>query len=97
MRIDSLLARYGGEEFVALVPVDDLPGARRVAERLRHAVETIAWFDRLRLPQGVTVSIGVAMVDPGESLDSALQRADEALYRAKHEGRNQCQVALSRA
>lgn len=97
VRDDSLLARYGGEEFVAVVPVDDLPGARRVAERLRHAVESVAWIDRLRLPQGVTVSIGVALVDPGETLDSALQRADEALYRAKRDGRNQCQVALGRA
>ncbi|HEY6353357.1 MAG TPA: hypothetical protein VIY30_02610 [Burkholderiaceae bacterium] len=39
----------------------------------------------------------MAMIDRGESLDAALRRADEALYRAKRDGRNQCQVALARA
>jgi diguanylate cyclase (GGDEF)-like protein len=97
MRVDTLLARYGGEEFVAVVPVEDLPTARRVAERLRHAVESAPWRDELRLNSGVTVSVGVAMVGPAEPLDTALQRADEAMYRAKRDGRNQCQVALARA
>ena len=96
-RVDTLLARYGGEEFVAVVPVEDLPSARRVAERLRHAVESAPWREELQLPECVTVSVGVAMVGRGESLDQALTRADEALYRAKREGRNQCQVALARA
>jgi len=96
-RVDTLLARYGGEEFVAVVPVEDLPSARRVAERLRHAVESAPWRQELRLPDPVTVSVGVAIVAAGESLDAALTRADEALYRAKREGRNQCQVALARA
>ncbi|HSW23426.1 MAG TPA: GGDEF domain-containing protein, partial [Burkholderiaceae bacterium] len=96
-RVDTLLARYGGEEFVAVVPVQDLPTARRVAERLRHAVESAPWHDDLHLSAGVTVSVGVAMIDAVESLDAALQRADEALYRAKRDGRNQCQVALARA
>jgi diguanylate cyclase (GGDEF)-like protein len=97
LRVDALLARYGGEEFVAIAPVDDLLAARRVAERLRHAVETADWRDHLRLDTVVTVSVGVAMVRPAEPLDAALQRADEALYRAKREGRNQCQVGLEMA
>jgi diguanylate cyclase (GGDEF)-like protein len=96
-RVDTLLARYGGEEFVAVVPVEDLPTARRVAERLRHAVESAPWHDELRLAADVTVSVGVAMIGPVETLDAALQRADEALYRDKRDGRNQCQVALARA
>jgi diguanylate cyclase (GGDEF)-like protein len=96
-RVDTLLARYGGEEFVAVVPVENLPTARRVAERLRYAVESAPWYDELRLAEGITVSVGVAMVDRGESLDAALRRADEALYRAKRDGRNQCQVAMARA
>ena len=96
-RVDTLLARYGGEEFVVVVPVEGLPSARRVAERLRAAVETAPWRDELRLTEGVTASVGVAIVGPDESLDAALTRADEALYRAKREGRNQCQVALARA
>jgi len=96
-RVDTLLARYGGEEFVAVVPVEDLPTARRVAERLRHAVESAPWRDELRLTADVTVSVGVAIAGPAETLDATLQRADEALYRAKRDGRNQCQVALARA
>jgi diguanylate cyclase (GGDEF)-like protein len=97
LRVDALLARYGGEEFVAVVPVDDLPAARRVAERLRVAVESADWVERLGLRSGVTVSVGVALAQPSEPLDAALQRADEALYRAKREGRNQCQVGLEMA
>jgi diguanylate cyclase (GGDEF)-like protein len=97
MRVDTLLARYGGEEFVAIVPVEDLPTARRVAERLRHAVETASWATEVRLNGGVTVSVGVAMASHTETLDAALKRADEALYRAKRDGRNQCQVGLEMA
>jgi len=41
------------------------------------------------------VSVGVALVGPGETLDAALKRADEALYRAKPDGRNQCQIGLA--
>jgi len=96
-RVDTLLSRYGGEEFVVVVPVDDLPAARRVAERLRRAIESVAWRAELGLDTGVTVSVGVAIVGATECLDTALKRADEALYRAKHDGRNQCQVALEMA
>ena len=60
-------------------------------------MESAPWRDELRLTEGVTVSVGVAIVGPAESLDAALTRADEALYRAKREGRNRCQVALARA
>ncbi len=95
LRPDALLARYGGEEFVAVVPVDSLPTARRVAERLREAIASLDWRGLLSLPGGVTVSVGVSMLGRGEELDAGMKRADEALYRAKHEGRNQCQVSLA--
>jgi diguanylate cyclase (GGDEF)-like protein len=96
-RADGLLSRYGGEEFVALLPVDGLPTARRIAERMRSAIADTDWSRAAKLPTGVTVSIGVSMVGPGEPLDAALGRADEALYRAKRGGRNQCQVGLMAA
>lgn len=96
-RADGLMARYGGEEFVALLPVDGLPTARRIAERMRSAIADTDWQRAAKLPTGVTVSIGVSMVGPGEPLDAALGRADEALYRAKRGGRNQCQVGLMAA
>ena len=94
LRADALLARYGGEEFVALVPVEDLRTARSVAERLRGVVADTPWADLVQVDIGVTVSAGVTLLAAGESLDDALQRADEALYRAKRDGRNQVQVGL---
>lgn len=95
MRPDTLLARYGGEEFVAVIPVDDLPSARRVAERLRLAVAEADWQGSLKLVGKVTVSVGVAIAGPTETFDAVLKRADEALYRAKRDGRDQCQASLA--
>jgi diguanylate cyclase (GGDEF)-like protein len=97
VRHDALLARYGGEEFVALVPVDDLIAARRVAERLRLAIENADWSPAVRLDKGITVSVGVALVGTGQTLDEALQRADVALYAAKNDGRNRVRVGLMAA
>ena len=97
LRPNSLLARYGGEEFVALVPVEDLRTARLVAERLRMAVAAAPWGQLAQLAEAVTTSIGATLMAPGESLDDAVQRADEALYRAKREGRNTVQVGLAAA
>jgi two-component system cell cycle response regulator len=86
--VDSV-ARYGGEEFVILLPVTQLEGALVFAERIR---ERIAEHDFAESgdPLVATVSIGVASVAPGEEIDTEgfIARADEALYRAKHEGRN---------
>jgi diguanylate cyclase (GGDEF)-like protein len=95
LRTDALLARYGGEEFVVLVPVPDLRGARLVAERLRQAVASSPWRAVDGRPMDVTLSVGVALIGPREALDAALRRTDEALYRAKGEGRNQVQVAMA--
>jgi diguanylate cyclase (GGDEF)-like protein len=92
LRPDALLARYGGEEFVAIVPVGDLGLACQVAERLRLVLAQSPWEELMPGLQTVTASVGVTVLETGESLDQALSRADEALYRAKHAGRNQVQV-----
>ncbi len=97
LRTDALLARFGGEEFVVLVPVGDLRAARLVAERLREAVATTPWRAVDGRPMGVTLSVGVTLIGPREPFDTALRRTDEALYRAKGEGRNQVQVAMEAA
>ena len=97
LRPDSLLARYGGEEFVALVPVEDLRAARLVAERMRSIIANAAWSAVTQASITVTTSVGVTLVSGSETLDEAMKRADEALYRAKGEGRNQVQVALNAA
>jgi diguanylate cyclase (GGDEF)-like protein/PAS domain S-box-containing protein len=88
LRGSDVPARYGGEEFVILLTDTALEGALSVTERLRERVgrtEVHAGRDRVAR---FTISAGVAELTAGESLDSLLARADEALYRAKAEGRN---------
>ena len=96
LRSDSVVTRYGGEEFAVLLPVSSLEEARAVAERLRKAFEAdVVEFEDAQI--GVTVSMGLAMMAPEETLDEALARADAALYRAKNGGRNRVDVALAAA
>jgi two-component system cell cycle response regulator len=86
----DLACRYGGEEFVIVMPETDMAVATIVAERLRRRVAT----ERFAIQQGtasidVTISIGIASLDAaGESAAGILKRADQALYRAKRDGRN---------
>lgn len=84
LRSTDSLTRWGGEEFVVLCPNTTLSTARLLAERLR---ENIA---KVNFPEAgkVTISVGLAECQQGESWDEWFKRADEALYRAKHEGRN---------
>ena len=89
LRAVDLGARYGGEEFVVLMPDAPLSEALAGAERLRAVIAETPFG----LPGGtgvlnVTVSIGVAEIRPSDDVDTVLRRADEALYRAKAEGRN---------
>ena len=87
-RDTDVLARFGGEEFVVLLPDIDLPGAIACAQRLHQSIRSIDM-----LPQGVTVSIGVAESLPIESLDQLINRADKALLQAKTTGRNRTVIA----
>jgi diguanylate cyclase (GGDEF)-like protein len=87
----ALLCRYGGEEFAVLAG-PELGDPVALAEGLRVAVESLA-VPGPAGPVRVTVSIGVAEVRPGDPLDGLLARADEALYRAKHAGRNTVRAA----
>lgn len=84
---NGLLARYGGEEFAWMFRSRTPDTAREVCERMRAAVE------RAATPVPVTVSIGVAQHRPGETCPELLERADEALYRAKRSGRNRVVAA----
>lgn len=81
--------RWGGEEFLLLLPHTSIDAALEVAEAVRQAVASITMPG---LP-GFTVSIGVARHLPNESLDTLFKRVDEALYRAKNNGRNQVLAA----
>ena len=86
-REQDLLGRLGGEEFALLLPGTDLNGALQAAERVRQAVQEAPLAfqgETYRL----TVSIGVAAVEAGESLEAAIARADAGMYEAKSAGRN---------
>jgi diguanylate cyclase (GGDEF)-like protein len=82
----GLLARHGGEEFAWLLPGVELAQARLQCDFLREAVA----FASGALP--VTVSVGLAEARAGDGLATLMQRADEALYRAKRNGRNRVEA-----
>ena len=93
-RGSDLVARYGGEEFVFLAPMTDRDGILAMARRVVEAIQA------LQLPHAdspekiVTVSLGIAALvpQPGQTVESLLQQADEALYRAKSLGRNRAEA-----
>lgn len=87
----DLIARYGGEEFVGLLPETDLAVATAMAESLRAAIESLHIpHEYSTVSTCVTISIGVAAMTPREEnvAHSLITDADEALYTAKHRGRN---------
>ena len=84
LRNVDIVARWGGEEFVMLLPTASLLNAMQLAEKIRHHVEML----ELEPVGRITVSLGVTQVKNGDSMESAIQRADEALYEAKNSGRN---------
>jgi diguanylate cyclase (GGDEF)-like protein len=88
-RTSDLVARYGGEEFAVLLLETSLEEAERVAERLRVAVKALMFTHASGLLQ-ITMSFGIASLtnQQTDSLDELLQRADKALYAAKHRGRD---------
>jgi diguanylate cyclase (GGDEF)-like protein/PAS domain S-box-containing protein len=89
-RPGDLVARYGGEEFAVVLPSTDNAGAMEIAEEIAEGLRRRKLVHREN-PHGiVTVSIGCATLVPafGQPLDTLIQLADEALYRAKQSGRN---------
>lgn len=85
LREGDAAIRWGGEEILVICPKTSSEGAIRVAEKLRQGIKSLR-FDDSSL--GVTASFGVANINPDESFDQALRRADEALYHAKGSGRD---------
>ncbi|RIX48976.1 MAG: GGDEF domain-containing protein [Rhodocyclales bacterium GT-UBC] len=92
LRQSDLVCRYGGEEFAFLFPESSLDEAQRLAERLRSRC---AEYD-IRIPDGrlVRVTLSMGLADASDCpIETALRRADEALYQAKRLGRNRVELA----
>ncbi|HUO44631.1 MAG TPA: GGDEF domain-containing protein [Burkholderiales bacterium] len=93
LRETDVFARYGGDEFIALLPQTSNDGALEVAERIRKSVETTPLETRGKQVT-TTVSIGIAIFpEHGEELSSVMDRADQALYGSKKDGRNSISIA----
>lgn len=88
-RANDFAVRYGGEEFAVMLPDTTLDTALKVAERFRLAVAAANWTLR-----PITVSVGVAVATGAEDGATLVERADQALYQAKRQGRN-CVVQLT--
>ena len=93
VRNEDVLGRIGGEEFAIFLPNTGLEEAVMVANRLRAAVEQQPVKGDAG-PIALTASIGVTLCQRGEAPESAMHRADEAMYQAKKNGRNRVEVAL---
>ena len=88
VRGSDMLFRYGGEEFVLILTGTDTEGAKRIAERLRCAIEAYPFvYDRQEI--AVTASFGVASLKSRDDAKRLFNKADSALYQAKDAGRNQ--------
>ena len=93
LRDYDIVCRYGGEEFLVVLPGNDLAGAKETGERILAMIRARA----LRLDDGATVrftaSAGVTAMRPGDSMDAIINRADDAMYRAKAKGRDRVEAA----
>lgn len=97
LRPGDFAARYGGEEFVVILPITPIDGAEVVAARLIAAVDGLA-IPNPKSPFGsVTLSVGLASINENKDIcpDDLVRIADQALYRAKNEGRNRIASATS--
>ncbi len=96
-RGNEVPARYGGEEFALIVPGKDIDSAKGIAEKYRERIEKLAVknpTDKGEKLLRVTVSVGVATFNPETDHDNKhlIERADQALYAAKHAGRNRVET-----
>ncbi len=85
----DLACRYGGEEFVVVMPETDMAVATMVAERLRRRIASEPFpIQKGARTVDVTISVGIAALGPNDNAAAVIKRADQALYRAKRDGRN---------
>ncbi|MFI8481184.1 GGDEF domain-containing protein [Pseudomonas sp. NPDC078700] len=92
LRNVDMIFRYGGEEFLVLLSGTGRDASAMVGERLRHSVEELQYVTQGQ-PVALSISLGGASLLPGESDESLLRRADNALYVSKRDGRNRLSMA----
>jgi diguanylate cyclase (GGDEF)-like protein len=88
IRKTDSLGRWGGEEFMLLAPETCMEQAAELAEKIRQHVELFTYKD----VGTVTISCGLAELKVGDTIDSLIKRADDALYKAKRKGRNRVEA-----
>jgi diguanylate cyclase (GGDEF)-like protein len=88
LRTQDLIARWGGEEFLVIIPDMELGASMLIAEQIRQGFVDYDWLAATENPVNPTISVGVSELNRSESLDSAIARADVALYKCKEKGRN---------
>lgn len=93
LRKTDFIARFGGEEFVVLMPETDQQAALQTIETIREAVATCPFHFREK-PLSITLSAGIAVFSGNVTSEQVFERADTALYQAKQNGRNRCEVAV---
>jgi len=93
IRETDFVARYGGEEFVQLMTGSSLEECLVVTDKLRETIKNTGFHFRDQAVV-ITASCGLAEFRDGDSVEQWFERADKALYKAKQEGRNRCEVAL---
>ncbi len=89
LRTNDFIFRFGGDEFIALLPEIGLSDALTAAQRILKAVSSLVAGGNTATPIRLSISLGVAALRPGDTLEELLKRADQALYRAKEGGKNQ--------
>lgn len=92
LRDTDMLFRYGGDEFVAALPHTDIQGAIDVAERILNSIKTIALQDCYK-NIAIGMSTGLSMLHAGDDFSKFFKRVDQALYRAKRDGKHRVIVA----
>ncbi len=95
-RNSDIVCRHGGEEFVILLPNTDEDAALQIAEKLRTSVEEYKVTINQKLEIKLTISLGISSVDISneKDIDKALGRADNALYKVKHSGKNSVEIYI---
>ena len=94
-RASDIVARYGGEEFTMILPETRAEEARALAERTRQCVAALDLANQGADAIAVTLSLGVASLQPGQTAETLIEAADTALYEAKRAGRNRVALAMN--